>query len=123
MSTTFEVELTRIRELSDSTLDFRFIRKDGEDNHFEPGQFYRFIFTDDEGEFERSYSLVNFEPDATGPVIDLVISRVEGGRATQLLFGAKPGVEARVSGPFGRLTLPDMPPARLFMIKIGRAHV
>ncbi len=116
MTTSFEVELTRIRELSDSTRDFRFVRIDGQDNKFEAGQFYRFIFSDADGEFERSYSLVNFEADAHGPVMDLVISRVEGGRATRLLFDTEPGIKAQVSGPFGRLVLPEKQPERLIMI-------
>ena len=74
----FVAELTRIRKLSSSTKDFRFIAEASE-LKFIPGQFYRFILEDKNGEFERSYSLCNFEQDATGPVMDLVISTVEGG--------------------------------------------
>ncbi len=111
----FVAELTRTRKLSESTRDFRFIAEIPEVT-FIPGQFYRFIFSDDQGEFERSYSLCNFEHDATGPVMDLVISTVEGGRASNVLFSAEPGLRVKVSGPFGRLVLPAEMPDRLFLV-------
>lgn len=111
----FFAELTRIRKLSPSTKDFRFIAEASEVN-FIPGQFYRFILEDENGEFERSYSLCNFEQDAIGPVMDLVISTVEGGRASNVLFNAEPGLKVQVSGPFGRLVLPREMPERLFLV-------
>jgi ferredoxin-NADP reductase len=45
----------------------------------------------------------------------LVISGVDGSRAT-LLFNAAPGLSARVTGPYGRLVLPDVLPQRLFLL-------
>ena len=111
----FEVRLTRVRELSRSTRDFRLVREDGEKLRYQPGQFYRFVFRDDEGEFERSYSLCNFE-DLYGANLDLLISRVKGGRATRLLFNGAQELTARVTGPFGRLVLPDSVPERLVLV-------
>lgn len=110
----FEVSLKRIRHLSPSTDDFRFVRDDGGPVEYEPGQFFRFTFEDDEGVFERSYSLCNLH-DEPG-VLDLVISKVEGGRATRLLFEATEGLTASVTGPYGRLVLPDPLPKRLFLV-------
>ena len=115
----FTVRLERIRTLSDSTRDFRFRRTDGEITRYEPGQFFRFVMTDQDGEFERSYSLCNFDEDYAdlfSDRLDLVISRVEGGRATRLLFNGEEGLEARVTGPFGRLTLPAEVPGRLLLV-------
>lgn len=113
----FNVTLSRIRRLSESTLDFRFERDDGSAVEFEPGQFFRFTFTDDEGEFERSYSLCNFGDDVTGSrFLDLVISHVENGRATRLLFNCSEGISASVTGPYGRLVLPADLPRRLFLV-------
>ena len=77
----FDIELTRVRTLSPSTRDFRFVRLDGLPVVFEPGEFFRFTFTDDVGDFERSYSLCNFEQDTESHMLDLVISVVENGRA------------------------------------------
>lgn len=111
----FTAELTRVRKLSESTRDFRFIAEEP-DVEFLPGQFYRFVLEDDRGEFERSYSLCNFLEDATGPVMDLVVSTVAGGRASQVLFSAEPGLKVSVSGPFGRLVLPGDMPQRLFLV-------
>ena len=110
------IVLKRVRDLSPSTRDFRFVSVDGQGFEFEPGQFYRFVFEDAEGEFERSYSLCNFE--ATDPdVMDLVISKVDGGRATRLVFQAELGdLTATVTGPFGRLVLPASPPERLVLV-------
>ncbi len=111
----FNVTLTRIRSLSSSTMDFRFVRDDGRSLAYKPGQFYRFTFTDDAGEFERSYSLCNFD-ELYGDKLELVISAVEGGRATALLFNAAEGLTASVSGPYGRLVLPEQLPRRLVMV-------
>jgi NAD(P)H-flavin reductase len=113
----FEVKLKRIRRLSRSTLDFRFVKTDGTSVEFEPGQFFRFRFIDEEGEFERSYSLCNYgENIANVDFLDLVISVVEGGRASKLLFSCEEGIAAQVTGPFGRLLAPDPIPKRLIMI-------
>lgn len=110
----FDVELTRIRKLSESTLEFRFVRKDGNIVEFIPGQFFRFTFKDAAGSFERSYSLCNLGEDEG--ILDLVISKVEHGRATKLLFNCKEGLKASVKGPFGRLVLPKPVPERLILI-------
>lgn len=111
----FTVRLERIRELSATTRDFRFVRNDSKNTDYQPGQFFRFIFTDSEGEFERSYSLCNFE-ELYGGNLDLVVSMVDGGRATKYLFNCAAGIEAQVTGPFGRLVLPDEPLSRLVMV-------
>lgn len=111
----FTARLDRIRELSPSTRDFSFVREDGEKLSYEPGQFYRFVFTDEDGEFERSYSLCNFD-ELHGSTLHLVISKVTGGRATELLFNCETGIEARVTGPFGRLVLPKSKPGRLILV-------
>ncbi|MGI9323489.1 MAG: ferredoxin--NADP reductase, partial [Pseudomonadales bacterium] len=111
----FTVRLERIRELSASTKDFRFVREDGAPLDCKPGQFYRFIFTDVDGAFERSYSLCNFDGLGTDR-LDLVVSEVKDGRATRLLFDSEPGLTAEVTGPFGRLLLPEPLPKRLVLV-------
>jgi ferredoxin-NADP reductase len=111
----FTVRLERIRTLSESTKDFRFACATNTPLDYKPGQFYRFVFTDEQGEFERSYSLCNFDA-LYGQHMELVISQVEKGRATNLLFNCEEGLEAKVTGPFGRLTLPSVPPGRLVMV-------
>ena len=129
----FEIKLESVRQLSDSTREFRFVRTDGERLAYKPGQFYRFTFTDEAGDFERSYSLCNYS-ELYGQHLDLVISRVKGGRATKHLFNdtlldgglsgglsdglsdGEQGLTASVTGPYGRLVLPDELPARLMLV-------
>jgi ferredoxin-NADP reductase len=115
MAESFEVELVRIRTLSQTTRDFRFRRLDGADMVFTPGEFFRFTFNDASGSFERPYSLCNFS-DAQSDELDLVISTVDGGRASELLFDCTIGLNAKVVGPYGRLVLPDKLPSRLFLV-------
>lgn len=112
----FDVKLTRVLRLSESTLEFRFIRKDGKAVEFIPGQFFRFTFEDKSGSFERSYSLCNLGEQVPADALDLVISRVEQGRATELLFNCEEGLEAKVTGPYGRLILPKVMPRRIILI-------
>ena len=117
----FNVRLEGSNILSATTRDFRFIRTDNKVVEFKPGQFFRFLFSDGRGEFERSYSLCNGDVDpgvdmAESSNLDLLISTVEGGRASELLFNCKQGLEAQVTGPFGRLLVPANLPRRLFLV-------
>jgi NAD(P)H-flavin reductase len=116
-----EIVLQKVAKLSESTLAFRFVPAGGGHLKFKPGQFYRFKFTDKRGEFERSYSLCNLDDSVVdgeieSDVLDLVISQVEDGRATDLLFNAVSGLKATVSGPYGRLVLPHSLPTRIVLI-------
>ena len=115
MTEQFEAKLTRIRTLSKTTKDFRFRRLDSSGIQFEPGQFFRFSFTDDQGEFERPYSLCDFT-DGADDELDLLISVVENGRASRYLFNCEKGINTRVTGPYGRLLIPDKLPIRLFLV-------
>ncbi|MBA57696.1 MAG: hypothetical protein CMQ40_00845 [Gammaproteobacteria bacterium] len=111
----FEVKLDTVRQLSESTKEFRFAIVGQGSLGYEPGQFYRFTFEDVQGVFQRSYSLSNLE-NQEGKHLDIIVSKVEGGRATSLLFNASPGMRARVTGPHGRLILPRKAPKHLFLI-------
>ncbi len=115
MAESFPVELTRVRRLSESTMDFRFRRTDGKPVAFNPGEFFRFSFADSIGTFERPYSLCNFT-DALADEMDLVISTVNGGRASEFLFRCDPGIQTTVTGPYGRMVLPEERQQRLFMV-------
>ena len=113
----FDATLTRITRVSPSTLEFRFVRNDERAVEYEPGQFYRFTFDDAGERFERSYSIAAFrEAAGSSPNLDLLISYVEGGKASRLLFQAEPGVVCSVKGPFGRLLIPGKLPRRLIMV-------
>ena len=110
-----ELVLKRVKRLCESTRELRFETCSGKSLDYEPGQFYRFSFEDNEGLFQRSYSLGNLD-DLYGPYLDIVISKVDGGRATKLLFNAEPGLKASVTGPHGRLVLPADKPRHLILV-------
>ena len=111
----FEAKLIRIRTLSKTTRDFRFRRLDGSGIQFEPGEFFRFSFSDDQGKFERPYSLCDFT-DGADDELDLLISVVDNGRASRYLFNCEEGINTRVTGPYGRLLIPRILPMRLFLV-------
>lgn len=118
----FALKLTRIRQLNPSTRDFRFVRLDGLPVVYQPGQFYRFGFTDVNGYFERSYSIATIDGEVGRSYdIDLVISTVANGRATNYLFDEDTEklvaeVTCTAKGPYGRLVLPDELPHRLILV-------
>ncbi len=117
MTDTFDLVLRKINRLSSSTLDFRFESVDGHEFRYQPGQFYRFLFELDGHEIERSYSICTYGDEVgASPFLDLVISYVDDGRASQYLFAAEEGIRCRVSGPYGRLLIPSILPNRLVMV-------
>ena len=56
-----ELELKRVKQLCASTRELRFETASGKNLDYAPGQFYRFSFEDNEGLFQRSYSLGNLD--------------------------------------------------------------
>lgn len=117
MTDTFDLVLRKINRLSSTTLDFRFESMDGHEFKYLPGQFYRFLFKVDGHEIERSYSICTYGDEVgASPFLDLVISYVDDGRASQYLFAAEEGIRCRVSGPYGRLLIPTILPDRLVLV-------
>jgi ferredoxin-NADP reductase len=84
-----------------------FERADGEPLAFVPGQFLQIHFHYDDGTAtKRSYSVATVG-DGRSPVrrIEIAVSYVEGGAATQLLGGLNDGDMVEASGPYGRFCL------------------
>jgi len=113
----FEATLKHSNRVSPTTLEFRFVRNDNRPVEYQPGQFYRFTFTQQGEKFERSYSIAScHEAPGSSANLDLLISYVDGGKASQYLFQAEPGLVCSVKGPFGRLLIPAKLPNRLIMV-------
>jgi|TARA_Y100000310_G_scaffold302039_2_gene339032 ferredoxin-NADP reductase len=113
----FGATLARTNRVSPTTLEFQFVRKDGRPVLYQPGQFFRFDFRDQGESFERSYSIATCnETPGSSSNLDLLISYVEGGKASQYLFKAEPGIDCAVKGPFGNLLIPAKLPRRLIMV-------
>lgn len=114
---TFPLVVERSTMITPSVLELAFRRADGDDLAYVAGQFLNIHFEVDDKLTHRSYSIANAPRD--GGTLDIAIAPVEGGRATKLLFGLKPGDEIQASGPFGRFILRDDPPCRYILVGTG----
>ena len=104
------------RVLTPSSRWFRFVTEGGEPLQWQPGQFYRLGLTDEQGRFERSYSIANFQEHLDASVLDLLIAPVENGRATRWFWSARNGTSIHARGPYGKLLLPEPLPRRLLLV-------
>jgi ferredoxin-NADP reductase len=114
----FELKLNSTRMLTPSVLHLAFSRSDGQAFPFIPGQFITFVLPAGEKVARRSYSIANApSPSAE---IEIAVSPVEKGIATEILFNLKPGECLTTTGPFGRLILPkDNLPQKIVLAATG----
>ncbi len=87
---------------------------------YEPGQFISIHLPDPDGgekALRRSYSIANIN-DSTENVtqLEIVLTVVEYGAASDFLKNAPLQTKVEVSGPYGALTLPEEIPDRLFLV-------
>lgn len=121
----YQVELIENEFVADNVRKLIFKLVEPSTIQYRPGQFVSFMFNI-EGElpFKRSYSMANLEaPNEDGLVIsdriEIVISYVENGRATNILFNAQAGDQFTVNGPVGMLVLGANLPKRIFLVGTG----
>lgn len=96
--------------LADSVRHLQLERADGQPFSFIPGQFLQVHFHYPDGKpTKRSYSVATIGPGDGTPVaaIEIAVSYVEGGAATELLANLKEGETIDASGPYGRFCLFD----------------
>ncbi len=93
-----------------------FVPEDNAPIPFKAGQFMTLNIEGPNKILHRSYSIANAPGDNT---IELACAYVEGGVATTLLFGLKPGDMVSASGPFGLFTLKEERPTRYVFIATG----
>lgn len=101
----------RVRELA-------FVREDGEPLEFEPGQFVSLMIQTSEKLLRRSYSIATI-PGSGDELCRLAVAHVEGGRATQVLFGMEQGEALPAIGPAGRFVLRDDGHCRYVLLATG----
>lgn len=100
----FELELVSFKDITDKVRHFVFKRTDGKSLDFIAGQFITFLLTDAEGNIKRrSYSLGSLPSD--NMLLEIGMTYVEGGIATDTFFNMKVGDSAAAMGPAGRLVL------------------
>jgi ferredoxin-NADP reductase len=98
----FNLTLQSAKMLSPNTRHLAFKREDGNSLSFIPGQFITFLFDCDGVVKRRSYSLANTSQQGD---LEIAISYVKGGVASEKLFALKPGESVLATGPAGRLIL------------------
>jgi ferredoxin-NADP reductase len=110
MAEHFPLRLISSRMLAPSVRHMAFERADGTLFTFIPGQFLQIHFHYADGKpTKRSYSVATIgHGDATAvPHIEVAVSYVDGGAATELLGNLQEGQTIEASGPYGRFCLMD----------------
>lgn len=114
---TFPLQVERTTQITPSILEVAFRRADGAPFLHTAGQFIN-LHIETKGELaQRSYSIAT-APGRDG-LIEIAVSPVQGGLATELLFGLKPGDRIVASGPYGRFVLRDDTPCRYVLAGTG----
>ena len=105
----FPLRLVASRMLAPSVRHLAFERGDGAAMAFVPGQFIQFHFDYADGTpTKRSYSIATRRDDpASAGLIEIAVSYVAGGAATERLAALRVGETIEASGPYGRFCLHD----------------
>jgi ferredoxin-NADP reductase len=114
---TFPVELAWRRHATPHVLHLAFRPTDGSTLGFVPGQFLNLHFETGNGGTHRSYSIAN-PPGADG-LLEIAMSPVPGGLASDALAALEPGEVIQASGPFGRFVLREEPACRYVLVGTG----
>jgi len=96
-----------------------FERADGAAFAFVPGQFVQIHFHYPDGKpTKRSYSVATIGSGDATPVarLEIAVSYVEGGAATNLLGNLEEGESVEASGPYGRFCLMDADANRRYLL-------
>lgn len=112
----FSLILKSYREIAPQVRHFVFERADGQSFDFVPGQFINLFFEFEGAMVQRSYSLANTPGDKT---LELAMSYITSGKASQYFFNMNEGDTIDASGPFGRLTLREETPKRYVLVATG----
>lgn len=114
----FEIRLVHQYELAEGVLHLVFERVDAQPFSFIAGQFITLLWTDPvtQAITRRSYSLA-MPPGS--PYLEIAVSYVPGGKASEILFHLNIGDVLTATGPYGRLILPADLSAHPRLILIG----
>ncbi len=115
----FPLRLVASRMLAPSVRHLVFERADGAPFAFVPGQFIQMHFAYADGKpTKRSYSVATVGDGSGTPVqhIEIAVSYVDGGAATELLSLLDEGGTIDASGPYGRFCLMDADTNRRYLL-------
>jgi len=114
----FQLRLAESRMLAPAVRHMAFERADGAPFAFVPGQFVQIHFAYPDGKpTKRSYSVATVGNESGAvPRIEIAVSYVEGGAATNLLGNLPIGGTIDASGPYGRFCLDDKDANRRYLL-------
>ncbi|HST27424.1 MAG TPA: ferredoxin--NADP reductase [Rudaea sp.] len=117
MADHFQLRLTESRMLAPAVRHMAFERADGAPFAFVPGQFVQIHFSYADGKpTKRSYSVATIGDGSAVRRIEIAVSYVEGGAATNLLANLPEGGTVDASGPYGRFCLDDKDANRRYLL-------
>ncbi len=119
MTQHFTLRLAQSRMLAPSVRHLAFARTDGEAFAFVPGQFLQIHFTHADGKpTKRSYSVATVAARHGEPVrlIEIAVSFVPGGAASDLFAHLDEGGTVEASGPYGRFVLGEGDTNRRYLL-------
>ena len=119
MAEHFSLRLADSRMLAPSVRHMAFERADGTPFAFVPGQFVQVHFHYADGKpTKRSYSVATIGAGDSSPVqrIEIAVSYVDGGAATELLGNLQHGETIEISGPYGRFCLMEPDANRRYVL-------
>jgi ferredoxin-NADP reductase len=119
MAEHFSLRLADSRMLAPSVRHLAFERADGAPFAFVPGQFVQIHFHYADGKpTKRSYSVATVGAGDGSPVqrVEMAVSYVDGGAATELLGNLEEGESVEGSGPYGRFCLMEPDANRRYLL-------
>ncbi len=118
----YSITLKQQSLISNNSLQLELEFSDGvpQDFSFTAGQFIQFLIDDGTKIQKRSYSIACSPEsfDKTG-ILEVAISLVKGGLASDLFAQAEAGLSFNMSGPYGVLTLPETCAGQLVLVGTG----
>jgi ferredoxin-NADP reductase len=114
----FNLILQSTKMITPNTRHMTFVREDGKKLDYIPGQFITFTFEGSDGKPKRrSYSISSIPNESND--IEIAISYMKGGVASEALFNMQPGQKFPAMGPAGRLILQEEPISRYVLLATG----
>ncbi len=120
--TPLKLTMQGVESLNDSTVNISFTVESEQPFVVIAGQFLRLHFTQNDGiETFRSYSIANIFPEekSTLDQVEIAVSWVPGGLATEKLSNMQVGEQLEATGPYGRFCLLPDRHERYFLIATG----
>lgn len=113
----YTLTVKEIKHITPTVLHLGFMRADGQPFDFIPGQFITIHFNHEDKPVRRSYSVATI-PGVTD-LIEIAVSYVAEGLASEYLFHLQLEDQVEVTGPFGRLVLTQETPKRYLLVATG----